>query len=45
MKQHKIRISGKPRTELDLDLLAEAIVIITEQQLQDRQPRPDEAAS
>lgn len=40
-KEYRIRVTGRPRKELDVDLLVQAILAIAEQQ-QDEQPqRPD----
>lgn len=33
MRQRRIRVTGNPKQEIDLDLLAQAILSIVEQQL------------
>ena len=48
MREHKIRVTGRPKQEIDLNLLAEAIVVISEQRLgsgASTDPKADEEAS
>lgn len=48
-KEYRIRVTGKPKKRIDVDLLAEAVVAIAEQQLlleqEAKSRRPNSAAT